>query len=880
MRERWALFESLPLGPDAVEVRTVDGVDELNRLFRFDLTLVRHEVFSVADDVAPLLEQPATLSFEEEGKILGQFHGIVSEAAVDVDGEADFTILHVTLVPRAWLLTQRRGDEIFLGRTVPEIIAEKLERIGLIRDQDFVLSLLERYPNREYVSQHDETDWSFVSRLCEHLGITLFFEHRDRRDVLVLSDTQSSFRPIARPTLPVRQRRHHPAAYAIRTTLRRNSSHTLAHDYNYRTPLVGLREQRPVPTTGASGELVEYGPHAKTADETALVARVRKEELAAQHHVVEGTATELSVRAGGTFVLTGVGLDQELLLTRVAFRFRRPDDGGEVDVAWENRFSAIPVKTTFRPARVTPRPRVQGLANAIVDGIIKGDYAELDEAGRYRLRMMYDRSGRTDLGATHPVRMMQPHAGANYGMHFPLRPGIEVLVAYVNGDPDRPIIVGTAPNPVTSSPVIQQNQTQNVLRTGSNNEMVIEDEHGSERIRIHTPKDNTTLQLGTVEEPEEGALLRTDANISEASRLTNNEATTRKNLLAHTSTALLGRSAVVAAGVASITRACGRGIEEPSSVSLNAVGRDLQWLSTPPEHLAEKGPAPDPDRKDDPKEGTADDPSRGGLWSATGSTVTALGEQSAVDLVRAAAVATDSGLDRAKGRAQGEPLGQPEEPAVILAATRTAAVVGRDVGMVYGDRIASLSSHKTASVMGEQTALLKSPKVVEIAGGTETWVTSAGTLDVQAKLVRVVGGYYPEAEAPPLDDHTSVGVMARRDVRMISVECSIHACAKKNIIGTAHTGDIRLRAAKTISMNAGSIIGNAGLIKTHSSSETNIVSDDVIEINAASTIIIDSSGDVVIMAGGNVNITGPTIYLNGPVHIQGNLTVSGTINGK
>ena len=82
-------------------------------------------------------------------------------------------------------------------------------------------------------------------------------------------------------------------------------------------------------------------------------------------------------------MLTGVGPDQELLLTRVAFRFRRPDDGGTVDLAWENRFSAIPVKTTFRPARVTPRPRVHGLANAVVDGIIKGDYAELDEAGRY-----------------------------------------------------------------------------------------------------------------------------------------------------------------------------------------------------------------------------------------------------------------------------------------------------------------------------------------------------------------------------------------------------------------------------------------------------------------------------------------------------------------
>src|SRR4051794_11865062 len=116
MLERWALFESRPLGEGKVDVRSLDGVDELNRLFRFDLTFVRAGVMSPADDVAPLLEQPASLWFEEEGRALGQFHGIVAEAAVDVDVETDFTILRLALVPRVWLLTQRRGDELFLGR--------------------------------------------------------------------------------------------------------------------------------------------------------------------------------------------------------------------------------------------------------------------------------------------------------------------------------------------------------------------------------------------------------------------------------------------------------------------------------------------------------------------------------------------------------------------------------------------------------------------------------------------------------------------------------------------------------------------------------------------------------------------------------------------
>src|SRR5262249_31266730 len=152
------------------------------------------------------------------------------------------------------------------------------------------------------------------------------------------------------------------------------------------------------------------------------------------------------------------------------------------------------------------------------------------------------------------------------------------------------------------------------------------------------------------------------------------------------------------------------------------------------------------------------------------------------DLVRAAAYTTDTGVDRALGRTQGEPVGQPLEPAATVAAARTASLVGREAVLAFGDRVAALSSYHTASVMGREVAQLKSPKSVEMAGGKEAKVTSAGTLDIEAKLMRLVGGYYPEAEAPPLDEGTTIGVMSRKDLRFISVEDCILVCAKKNII--------------------------------------------------------------------------------------------------
>src|SRR4051812_2181360 len=110
MRERWALFESKAFGEGRLQVRSLDGVDELNQLFHFDVLLVRPGVLSAIDDVLPALEHPATLWFEEDGKIYGEVHGIVAEASVDVDVESNFSLVRFKIVPRAWLLTQRMGD--------------------------------------------------------------------------------------------------------------------------------------------------------------------------------------------------------------------------------------------------------------------------------------------------------------------------------------------------------------------------------------------------------------------------------------------------------------------------------------------------------------------------------------------------------------------------------------------------------------------------------------------------------------------------------------------------------------------------------------------------------------------------------------------------
>ncbi len=341
----------------------------------------------------------------------------------------------------------------------------------------------------------------------------------------------------------------------------------------------------------SDGARVEYGAHTQFPKQTRRIAQVRAERIACGFHRVKGKSSELSMRAGGSFVLVdGNGHEQPLLIT--GLECRAQNDANETERLWEMAFVAQPRDVAFRPAHVTPRPRVAGLVNAVVDGEIKGHYAELDDMGRYHVQVGFDRSGRTDLGASHPVRMMQPHAGARYGMHFPLRPGTEVLLGFVDGNPDRPVIVGTAPNPRTWSPVDDDNHTQNVLRTGSNNELVIEDEIGNERIRLHTPHSNTTIQLGSHEEAEVGALTTTNANISDASRGPNTLAADRQTVLVRQAATLTGQSAVVLTGIEAVTEAAERGLNDPAALDHRDVGAYLAKLALSPkeaEELARQG---------------------------------------------------------------------------------------------------------------------------------------------------------------------------------------------------------------------------------------------------------------------------------------------------
>jgi hypothetical protein len=378
------------------------------------------------------------------------------------------------------------------------------------------------------------------------------------------------------------------------------------------------------------------------------------------------------------------------------------------------------------------------------------------------------------------------------------------------------------------------------------------------RIRIHTPHHNTTLQLGSIEEPEEGSLLCTDAHISEASRGSNNEATTIKTLLAQSATTLLGDSAVVLVGLPALIQATARGMENPASVSPGQIDANLRQLARPPASEAEAADEP-AEAEPDPEAGGS-----GGLWSSLGASLTSSAQALGLEAIRALSRASDEALGQARGRSQGQPLGELMLPAAIIGSPHTTGLFSRDRILLYGDRVATVSSNSTASVVGRELAELKSPTAVEIAAANEVRITTPGLCDVAAGQVRVVAGYYPDYEPPPLDDGTSVGIMGRQDLYLTSIEHCILACAHKNLIATAHDGDMHLQAKNEMTMKAASIEESAG------------------QITLAGGDILITGRNITITASGVLKLEGASVEINkGPLTVekettlQANLTTGG-----
>ncbi|WP_044235133.1 type VI secretion system Vgr family protein [Chondromyces apiculatus] len=465
-------LESEQFSCDEVEIHTLSGREAISRPFRFDLGIVclNPDALTAAD----MEGAEATLVFESEGEELRRVHGMIAEIDDLLSTEVETRSFQVVFVPRVHRMTLVETQEIYMDLNLPGILRQKLELVGL-GSEDVEMRLAAEYPPLEFVVQYKETDLTFISRLTEHCGVSFFFEHVDGRDKIVFTDHRGGFHPASPEKAQFRRRGEDRGVFHVEAKTRLVPKSYILQDYNYRTPQTDLTSSAETPS-GLAGGVVEQGAHFKTPDEGKALAQIRAEELEATHVVYRGQSELCHFAAGGRITLEehpriGDGV-APLLLVEVEHHVTQAVaiHGGKEGKPYTNSFRAIDAGLTYRPPRVTPRPRIHGVTTGIIEqnlGSTQEEFAEIDQQGRYLVRFLFDTAPPGQRKASRPVRMAQPHAGPNYGMHFPLKPGIEVLLIFIDGDPDRPLIVGSVPNPVTQSPVVDRNALLNRIKTAS-----------------------------------------------------------------------------------------------------------------------------------------------------------------------------------------------------------------------------------------------------------------------------------------------------------------------------------------------------------------------------------------------------------------------------
>ncbi|MFO0553967.1 MAG: type VI secretion system tip protein TssI/VgrG [Polyangiaceae bacterium] len=485
------------------------GEEGLSRLY--ELELLVEVPGDAAVDLSDVLNARAALEVRVEPTSAPfQFQGLLSQVEL-VAASAERTVLRLVLTPALRTLTLSMHSRVFVEKSVPEVIALVLEGAG-IDASEYELRLRNTYPVEAHICQYRESDFAFLSRWLEREGMYFFFEHDDRAEKLVICDDLSAH--VALDQAPVRyvpSAGDGSAAGALRrATLRRamRAAAVVVNDYDYDKPMLALTGKAPVWDQGSVSE-VHHADRFFDAATGSKLARVLSEAKSAAAVALSAEGPRTHLRSGYTFELVEhprAELNTRYLARGVRHFARQSNGSSEVDrllpaVAkqleiYRAELDAQPANIPFRSLRATPWPRVYGFENGTVDGPMKSDYAQIDASGRYAIKLHFDENQSQPGGGSTWVRMAQPHGGSVEGFHFPLRKGTEVLIEFLDGDPDRPAIVAVLPNATQKSPVSADNHTKNVLQTGGSTRMQIEDAEGGQYMHMTTPVQSPSFYMG------------------------------------------------------------------------------------------------------------------------------------------------------------------------------------------------------------------------------------------------------------------------------------------------------------------------------------------------------------------------------------------------
>jgi type VI secretion system secreted protein VgrG len=516
---------STPLGEDFLLLNRLSANEEISSLFSYDVELLHEETepgfVTTFVDAAAIIGQAAGISISQRDGTVRFLSGIFNHFS---QGHRDtrFSYYHATIVPHIWLLTQVSQSRIFQHKNVPDILRE------VFRGFEVSYELQGDFKPRNYCVQYRETDFDFASRLMEEEGIYYFFEHTDGKHKMILGNT-----PQSHPDCPSKS----DIPYFIKvedeedfitsvkkwqTDFRLQSGKVTFWDYHFQRPTNKIDAEHPTLfAVGGSQNLeiydfpagyarkyddIDRGGGGRADVQNVFEDKQKRAEIAmqaidSQYRVVTGYSDCSSMTAGYRFKLKNhpnTDQNDQYIITNITHEAEQnptyvTDD--EIEQPYNNSFSCIAFgKTPYRPVRKTQKPIVQGSQTAVVVGPA-GEEIFTDKYGRVKVQFHWDRYGQANTDSSCWIRVGQAWAGNRWGMMFIPRIGQEVIVDFIEGDPDQPIITGAVYNSATMPPyTLPDEKTKTTIKSDSSkggggfNEIRFEDKKGSEQVFVHGEK--------------------------------------------------------------------------------------------------------------------------------------------------------------------------------------------------------------------------------------------------------------------------------------------------------------------------------------------------------------------------------------------------------
>ena len=507
-----------PLGMDVLLLAGFKGIEDISGLFSFELKLLSENHNIKFEDIIGKNVSVSIILADGNKRF---FNGIISSFSQGrgggkAGGDPYFSHYASTMVPWFWLLTRTADSRIFQKLSVPDIVEKIFTEKGFL---DYKLLLSDSYDKRDYCVQYRETDFNFISRLLEEEGICYFFEHEEKKHTLILADASDKFKPCPKQesaryqisaggwleedviTSLEKMQEIRPAKYTI-------------NDFNFEIPNTAIKVDVSTKQMLGPGEREIYdypGLYTKKARGERLTT-IRMEEEETKITTITGSSDCRAFTSGYRFNLSDYYREdmdnKDYVLTHIEHEVREVSDYSGASIKsiesaspYINRFKCIPFDVPYRPSRDSVKPVVRGTQTAIVVGSA-GEEIYTDEHGRVKVQFHWDREGKKDENSSCWIRVSQVSAGAGWGAIDVPRIGHEVIVDFLEGDPDRPIITGRVyhganrpPFALPAGGMVSGSKSNSTPGGGGYNEMSMNDTKGEEKMTIHAQYDmDTTVE--------------------------------------------------------------------------------------------------------------------------------------------------------------------------------------------------------------------------------------------------------------------------------------------------------------------------------------------------------------------------------------------------